>query len=125
MAKKRGVATAEELCNHAKDNVIRAKQILPAIPSINLAEIKQLNFALQVVFDNVVSDAIANRKIEANMQALGRFREQAEMAKAWVQGWLNGRIREDLARLEQESRRAQKELVDYRRSLLAKELEKK
>jgi len=122
--KKRGVSEAEEMCNHAKANVIRAKQILPAIPYIELKNIQQLNFALGIVFDNVVSDAIANRKIEANMQTVQAFKAEVLQAQRWVNSWLNGRIKSDAARLDQEARAAKQALDSYRRNLLASELAK-
>mmetsp|Transcript_21015 Transcript_21015/g.58275 ORF Transcript_21015/g.58275 Transcript_21015/m.58275 type:complete len:311 (+) Transcript_21015:958-1890(+) len=124
MMKKRGVSEAEEMCNHAKANVIRAKQILPAIPYIELKNIQQLNFALGIVFDNVVSDAIANRKIEANMQTVQAFKAEVLQAQRWVNSWLNGRIKSDAARLDQEARAAKQALDSYRRNLLASELAK-
>eukprot|EP00951_Prasinocladus_malaysianus_P014350 scaffold109093_cov34-Prasinocladus_malaysianus.AAC.1 len=124
LAKKRGVATAEEMCEHAKANVIAAKQLIPAMPHVNLGEVKRLNFAMQLIFDNVVSDAIANRKIQANMQAMQEFKGQIAQGQHWVSGWLNGRIRHDLADLERREHEAKAELDRYRRELLSKELDK-
>ena len=122
MAKKRGVAEAEQMCNHAKGNVIRAKQILPAIPNIDLKNVRQLNFAMQLVFDNVVSDAIANRKIEANMRTVQEFKAEVVRGQDWVSSWLNGRIKADAARLDQEAKNAKLALDTYRRQLLTAEL---
>lgn len=124
MAKKRNIAMAEELCNHAKANVVHAKTILPSIPNINMAEIKRLNFALQVVFDNVVTDAIAGRKIQANIRQMEAFGGQIAEAQRWVRGWLGGRINQDLQRLEAETQQSKAALDAYRTQLLAAEVAK-
>mmetsp|Transcript_9577 Transcript_9577/g.24302 ORF Transcript_9577/g.24302 Transcript_9577/m.24302 type:complete len:469 (+) Transcript_9577:88-1494(+) len=124
LAKKRNIAMAEELCNHAKANVIQAKTILPAIPNIKLAEIQQLRFALQLVFDNVVSDAIAGRKIQANIRQMQEFKQTIEEGRRWVHGWLSGRIDQDLAQLEGETKQSKAALDAHRRQLLAAEVAK-
>ncbi len=60
----------------------------------------------------------ARRSIQEAMQKLQSMLNDVTYVERWLQGWLSGRIDQDLARLEQSYAAKKSELDGYRRSLL-------
>ena len=46
--------------------------------------------------DNIVADIMAKKKIQAALRQVEAMRGDAMYAERWLEGWLNGRVKEDL-----------------------------
>ena len=70
------------------------------------------------MFDSIVSDMVAKKKIQAALRQVQSMKQDALHAERWLEAWLSGRVREDLQATEQLYAAKKAELDAYRRDLM-------
>ncbi|KAG2492572.1 hypothetical protein HYH03_009233 [Edaphochlamys debaryana] len=110
-----------QLCRVAADMAIRARSMVPDMPRVKVEKLQQLRMGfgmMDVVFDNIISDMIAARKIRDALAKVRDCLEDVAEGERWLRGWLQNRIDQDLRGLEAQLATRRSELHAHRTHLL-------
>mmetsp|Transcript_6746 Transcript_6746/g.14892 ORF Transcript_6746/g.14892 Transcript_6746/m.14892 type:complete len:556 (-) Transcript_6746:180-1847(-) len=99
--------------------IVRAKEIIPDMPRVELKNVKALQGIgfMDMVFDNMVSDMMARQKIRKAVGQVDGMLADIHHAERWLEGWLQ-KVEGDLRGLEQRYATTKQQLDGYRRSLM-------
>lgn len=121
MVKRSQMRQGVQLCRVAADHAIKARALIPDMPRVKAEKLQQLRvgFGLfDVVFDNMISDMIVFAKIRGMLSKARDVQQDVVYAERWLQGWISGRINQDLAALESKLAAKRTELHTVRTQLM-------
>lgn len=89
------------------------------MPRIDLKKVQALRGigVIDIVFDNMVTDLIARRKVQDALQMAREMAADVVYAEKWLEGWMN-KVKVDMSAIDQEYIAKKRELDDYRRHLM-------
>ena len=119
VAKRQQSRQGSELANAACDSIIKAAQIIPDMPRIDLKRVQALRGIgiIDIAFDNIATDLIARRKIQNALEMARTMAADVVYAEKWLEGWL-AKVKTDMAAIDQEYIAKKGALDNYRRQLM-------
>ena len=99
--------------------IIKAAQIIPDMPRIDLKRVQALRGIgiIDIAFDNIATDLIARRKIQNALEMARTMAADVVYAEKWLEGWL-AKVKTDMAAIDQEYIAKKGALDNYRRQLM-------
>ncbi|KAG2446446.1 hypothetical protein HYH02_008438 [Chlamydomonas schloesseri] len=122
MMKRAQMQQGIQLCHQAGDLAIKGRKMIPDMPRVDVKKLQRCSMGfgmMDVVFDNIISDMRVAQQIAGILHEVRDALGDVTYGCRWLEGWLKGRIDQDLTNLEAAlaSRRAQ--LHAHRSKLLA------
>jgi hypothetical protein len=119
IAKRQQSRQGSELAHAACLSIVKASQIIPDMPRIDLKQVQALMGVgiIDIAFDNIVTDLIARKKVQDALEKTRQMAADVVYAEKWLEGWLN-KVRTDMAAIDQDYSAKKRTLDDYRRQLM-------